>query len=266
VSTRIAAVVLRQFYLLRDSPGRVLPLFAWVLVDVILWGFITKYLNAVAASGFNFVPGMLGTVLLWDFCGRVIHGVTTAFLEDVWARNFLNVFASPLTVPEYLAGLVITSLATSLVGLLAMLALASFGFGLSFFSYGLMLIPFLLVLFAFGTALGIVACAVVLRLGPASEWLVWPIPAMLAPFAGVFYPLSVLPRWMQLPARLVPPSYVFEGIRQIAAGGHLSMTKLAAGGALSVLYILLACGLFLVVHRQSLRSGLLARYSAESVS
>src|SRR5918997_6115025 len=129
---RTAAVVLRQFYLMRGSPARVLPLFAWVAIDIVLWGFFTRYLNTVAAPGFDFVPALLGAILLWDFFARVMHGVTTAFLEDVWSRNFLNVFASPLTIPEYLAGLVLSSVLTSAIGLVAMLALATLSFGLSF--------------------------------------------------------------------------------------------------------------------------------------
>src|SRR5689334_2402125 len=98
---RIAAIVLRQLYLLRGSPARVLPLFIWVVIDVVLWGFITRYLNAISASGFNFVPALLGAVLLWDFFCRVMYGVTTAFFEDVWSRNFLNLFATPLSIREY---------------------------------------------------------------------------------------------------------------------------------------------------------------------
>ena len=94
---RVGAIALRQFYLLRGSPARIMPMFAWVAIDVVLWGFITRYLNAVSASGFNFVPTMLGAVLLWDFLTRVMQGVTSAFFEDVWSRNFLNIFASPLS-------------------------------------------------------------------------------------------------------------------------------------------------------------------------
>src|ERR1019366_336719 len=104
---RVAAVVLRQYYLLRGSPERILPLFAWVAIDIVLWGFISKYLNSVASAGFNFVPMLLGAVLLWDFMVRVMQGVTLAFLEDVWTRNFLNIFATPLSIPEYVSGLVI---------------------------------------------------------------------------------------------------------------------------------------------------------------
>ena len=118
---RTGAVVLRQFYLLRGSPARILPLFAWVAIDMVLWGFISKYLNSVASAGFNFVPMLLGAVLLWDFMVRVMQGVTLAFFEDVWTRNFLNIFATPLSIPEYVSGLVISSIATSSVGLVVMI-------------------------------------------------------------------------------------------------------------------------------------------------
>ena len=119
--------MLRQFYLLRGSPARVLPLFAWVAIDMVLWGFITRYLNAVTSSGFNFVPALLGAVLLWDFFTRVMQGVTMAFFEDVWSRNFLNIFATPLSISEYVGGLVLSSIATSSVGLVVMLVLATRG-------------------------------------------------------------------------------------------------------------------------------------------
>ena len=259
-------IVLRQFYLLRGSPTRVLPLFAWVAIDIVLWGYITRYLDTLTRNGPDFVPALLGAVLLWDLFSRVMQGITTSFLEDVWSRNFLNLFASPLSVTDYVAGLVLTSLLGSLIGLVVMLVLATGVFGLSFASYGLMLIPFLLVLFLFGIALGIFASAMVLRLGPASEWLVWPIPALLSPFAGVFYPLSTLPGWMQAVGHALPPSYVFEGMRAIVAGEPFDANSLLWGLALAIVQIVLAAACFKWVFRYSIRSGLLARYSAESVA
>jgi ABC-2 type transport system permease protein len=263
---RIAAVVLRQFYLLRGSFARVMPLFAWVAVDIVLWGFMTRWLNSVASTGFNFVPALLGAVLLWDYFSRVMHGVSMAFFEDVWSRNFLNLFASPLTLSEYLSGLVATSVATSSVGLIVMLLLASIVFGLSFLAYGALFVPFVLVLFVFGISLGIVAVALVLKLGPAAEWFVWPIPALIAPFAGVFYPISTLPAWMRGIARLLPPSYVFEAMRGIVAGKPASPSDLVWGAALSILYLFAAGLVFAATFRHTVRTGLLARYSAETVS
>jgi ABC-2 type transport system permease protein len=262
----IAGLVLRQFYLIRGSPVRLFPMFAWVAIDIVLWGFITRYLNSVSGAGVDFVPTLLGAVLMWDFFGRIMQGVTTAFLEDVWSRNFLNLFATPLSTAEYVAGLVITSIATSLIGLCVMLVIATAAFGLPFFKLGLLLVPFLLVLFCFGIALGIFASALVLRLGPASEWLVWPMPALLSPFVGVFYPLSTLPAWMRAVGRALPPSYVFEGMRSAINDQAFMPAQLAWGVALALLDIALAAYFFSRVYRHVVRTGLLARYSAETVA
>jgi ABC-2 type transport system permease protein len=264
--SRVGAIVLRQIYLYRGSPQRILPIFIWVAVDILLWGFISRYLNGVAHAGLSFVPALLGAVLLWDFHTRIMQGVTMAFFEDVWSRNFLNLFASPLSTTEYLAGLIITGIATSLVGLAVMLVLAWAAFGLSFLVYGAALAPFLVVLFLTGIALGIFGAAIVLRLGPASEWLIWPIASFISPFAGVFYPVSVLPGWMQVVSRALPPSYVFEGMRAVVAGRPASWDRLAAGGGLAVAYVGLACWFFASVYRYAIREGLIARYSAESVT
>ena len=262
---RTAAIVLRQLYLIRGSFARVAPLFAWVAIDIVLWGFITKYLNSVTA-GMNFVPALLGAVLLWDFFNRVMQGVSMAFLEDIWSRNLLNIFATPLRISEFLGGLVISSVLTSSVGLVVMLVLATAVFGLSFVGYGMALIPFLLVLFMFGIALGILAISLVLRLGPAAEWFVWPIPALISPFAGVFYPIATLPEWMQWISRALPPSYVFEGLRSVVNGGRVNGALLTVGAILAIGYIGLASLVFRGVFNRAVRTGLIARFSAENLS
>ncbi len=264
--SRMAAIPLRQFYLYRGSVARLVPLFAWVTIDMVLWGIMAKFLSGVAQTNYRFVPALLGAVLFWDFMTRVMQGVTTAFFEDVWSRNFLNVFATPITMPEYIGGLLVSSIGTSMIGLAVMIVVATFAFGLSFASFGLMLAPFVLVLFLFGMALGIAAIAIVLRLGPAAEWFVWPIPALLSPFAAVYYPVSTMPVWMRWLSHLLPPSYVFEGMRAVVAGRPFDSTMLMLALGLCVAYILGAYWLFAGVFRHAVRTGLIARYSAESVS
>jgi ABC-2 type transport system permease protein len=264
--SRVAAIVLRQFYLWRGSPQRVLPMFAWVAIDIVLWGFISRYLGSVAHTRFSFASTLLGAVLLWDFLTRVMQGVTMAFFEDVWSRNFLNFFASPLRISEYLAGLVITGVTASVLGLVVMLALAWAAFGLSFLSFGAALAALLMVLFLTGIALGVLGAAIVLRLGPASEWLIWPMPTLIAPFVGVFYPVSVLPAWMQAVSRALPPSYVFEGVRAVFAGKPAPWDMLVIGGGLAAVYVVVACEVFARIYRYAIRTGLIARYSAETVT
>ena len=262
--TRVLAIVLRQSSLVSGSISRVLPLFAWVTIDMVLWGFTTRYLNSF--TQFNFAAVFLGAMLLWDFLTRVMHGVTMAFLEDVWSRNFLNIFATPISIVEYLAGLVLSSIVTSSLALAGMLLVAPAGFGLSFLLFGAMLVPFFLVLFLCGIALGIAGTAIVLRLGPAAEWFIWPVPAMVSPFVGVLYPLATLPSWMRAISYILPPSYVFEAMRTVIAGRTPSLQSLLLAVALSVAYIMLACWFFQRTYRLAVNTGLIPRYSAESVS
>jgi len=265
-ATRIYAIFLRQIYLMRGSYTRIIPLFVWIMVDMVLWGFMTQYLNSVNNAGMNFVPLLLGAVLMWDFFSRVMQGLATAFFEDCWTRNFLNFFATPLSTGEYISGLVTTSIFTSIAGLIAMILFAGSVFGLSFLSYGVALFPALLTLFLFGIAIGILGITLVLRFGPAAEWLIWPMPALLSPFVGVFYPLSVLPAWMQAVAKILPPSYVFENIRAIVHGQTADAAGLWGGLLLSAGYVAFASWVFARIYRYALNTGLIARYGSETVS
>ena len=147
-----------------------------------------------------------------------------------------------------------------------MVLLATGVFHLEFFSLGLPLIAFLTVLFVFGISLGIFGSAIVLRFGPASEWLLWPLPALLSPFAAVFYPLGVLPQWMQWVSRALPPSYVFEGMRTLLADRPFPGMLLLQGSLVAAAELLLAAYFYARVYRHAVRTGLLTRYSAESVA
>jgi ABC-2 type transport system permease protein len=222
---------------------------------------MSRYLNKVASPGYNFFPALLGAVLLWDFFIRVMQGVTMAFFEDVWSRNFLNIFATPLSISEYIGGLVLSSMATSSVGLVVMLVLSTTVFGLSFFAYGVLLLPFLLVLFLFGIALGILGISVVLRCGvvrvadPGVSLALCRRVLSLIDFAGLDA------GGLLFAAAIV----VFESIRTILAGGAVPRGPLVWAMALAGIDILVACCVFTWTYRYAVRTGLIARYSAESV-
>jgi ABC-2 type transport system permease protein len=191
-----------------------------------------------------------------------------AFLEDIWSQNFINFFASPLRIREYLSGLVLTSVATGIAGFLIMVGLAGSIFGYNILRLGLLLLPFMFILFIFGIAMGIFVSAAIFRLGPSAEWLGWPIPMVLSVFAGVYYPVSTLPAPLDTLAALVPPSYVFESMRSILATGVLGgnlMVQLLIGSVLALLYLLSASYCFIRIYRWNLRNGTIARFNAEAL-
>jgi ABC-2 type transport system permease protein len=261
--SRIYAVYLRYFYIVKGNPQRFFNIFIWAIMDIVLWGFITKYLNTVGNAGLSFTPLLLGAVILWAFLVRVQQGVSTPALEDTWAHNHLNYFASPLKVAEYTLGLVLSSVLTSAIGLFFVIILAGIFFGLNIFILGVMLAPFLGILFLFGIALGVFAIGVILRYGPSAEWLIWPIPALIEPFCGVLYPISVLPQWMQAVSRIFPPTYVFQGMRAILEGGQFSYGALVVGTVIALVWLLVAAMFFARIFRYAVKHGLIVRFSAE---
>ncbi len=258
------AIALRYAYLVRGNWTRFVQIFVWAILDIVLWGFITKYLDSVGQSGMSFTLALLGAVILWDFVARAQQGVSTPFLEDIWSRNLLNIFASPITVVEYIVGLTLTSIATSTLGVAAMLFLAFAAFGMSMFFFGSALGAFVLVLFLFGISIGILSIAIVLRFGPSAEWFVWPLPSVMSPFVGVFYPVTVLPAWMQVVAHVLPPTYVFEGLRSVIAGGVFDPRLFLTGLALSIGFLIVASAVFARVYRSAVNNGSIARYGSES--
>jgi ABC-2 type transport system permease protein len=263
---RTLAIALRYYYLLRSNAARLVQLFVWIVLDVVLWGFITKYLNGIGETGVNFTSTLLGAVVLWDFVTRSMQGVSTPFLEDIYARNLMNFFASPLSILEYLSGLVLVSVLSGALGLAVLIGLSALFFGLAIWQLGLALVAFVFLLFVFGIALGIIGISIVLRLGPSAEWFVWPLPTVLSPFAAVFYPVAVMPLWMQTVSHIIPASYVFEGMRAIVAHGTVDYGSLLLAALLDLVFLVIAGAIFTRVYRAAVRSGAIARYSAESFS
>lgn len=261
--TRVFAIFLRQAFLLRRSMGRLFGIFYWTTVELFLWGILTVYLNRIGNAEVNFVTMLLGALIFWDFFLRIQHGVATSFLEDVWSRNFANLFATPLEPGELLAGLVLVGSVQAVLSLAFMSALAALLFAFDITRLGFALLPFIGVLFIFGWAIGIAVNAIVLRFGSAAEVLAWSIPFLFQPLAAVFYPVSALPGWLQTVSRGIPATHVFEGMRAVLAGGPLAVSSLLNGLGLAVVYLAAGAMLFLAAFRAAKKHGYLVHFSTE---
>lgn len=260
---QIYAIFLRQFLLLRRSMHRLLGIFYWSFLELLLWGFLTVYLNRIGEDRLSTVTVLIGSVILWNFLMRVQQGVGVSFLEDVWARNLMNLFASPLKLWQYIVGLVLVGTAGAFISVGVMATVALLLFSYNIFQYGFLMIPFIFILFFFGLGLGIYTTAMILRFGPSSEILAWSIPALIPPFSGVFYPVSTLPHWLQYVAFFLPPSHVFEGMRAALLTGTVDLGSLFLAAVLSIIFSVGSVFLLYRSYRYVLRHGLLTRFQTE---
>lgn len=212
---RIGAMILRYWYLLISSWPRLLELVYWPVLQVITWGFLQLYI--VQNAGFFAQAGgiLIGAVILWDILFRGQLGFSISFLEEMWARNMGNLMMSPLKPIEFLIALMLMSLIRLAIGVVPMLVLATYAFDFNLFSMGLPLVAFFCNLIFTGWSLGIFVSGLVLRNGLGAESIVWSVMFGLMPLACVYYPVSVLPHWLQWIAWMLPPTYVFEGMRAL---------------------------------------------------
>jgi ABC-2 type transport system permease protein len=255
---RVLGVVRRGAYSLLSNPPRLFELLFWPVLELVIWGFVALYLQVNGMHAV--VAALLGALLLWQLVARSQGDLALAFLEDVWSRNLLNVFVTPMSTAEYLLGLVLFSAAklAATMAVMTGLALVLYGFGLT--AVGPALVPFMALLLVMGWALGVLSIAAVLLFGPSTQVLAWVLAFAFQPFSAVFYPVAVLPPAAEAVARAVPASYVFEGMRGVLAGGGVDWSGLAAAAALDVALAAVALAALAYALRQARRSGRLARF------
>jgi ABC-2 type transport system permease protein len=248
---RINAILLRHLYLMRSSWLRLFELAYWPLMQMILWGFINDFLATQSNWVFRAGGVLIGGILLWDVLVRGQFGLTLSLLEEMWSRNFANLFVSPLRPGEYAAALMIMSVIRSLLGVLPAALIAIPLFHYSVFALGLPLLAFYVVLMMTGWAVGLMISAALIRFGLAAESFAWAAIFLLSPLAGVFYPVTILPEWLQAIAWAIPPTYVFEGMRTIMLENTFRLDLIVKAVALNVVYLAIGLTLFMLAFREA---------------
>ena len=210
-----AAMMLRYWYLLRSSWPRLLDLVYWPTVQMLTWGFLQYYI-ATNAGFFARAGGtFIGAVLLWDILFRGQLGFSISFLEEMWSRNLGNLMMSPLRPFEFIAALMVMSVVRLSIGAVPVTFLAIAFFGFNLYGLGLALVAFFFNLMLTSWAIGIFVSGLILRNGMGAENFAWSIMFLFMPLTCVYYPVATLPVWLQPVAWMLPPTYVFEGMRTL---------------------------------------------------
>jgi len=256
---RVRALVLRYLLLLRRDPARVVDTFYWPLIDVVVWGLLTSFVAGRGARVPNAIGVFLGAAILWNLFFRCAQDVSVSFLDDVWSRSVVTIFASPLSFGEFALAIMLLGLVKLTLTLAAMSVAAWLLYAFNLFSLGIALAPFVANLVLLGWSVGLVSLALILRFGGRWAIVAWSMPFLLMPFSSVFYPESVLPPLARLIAAAIPANHVFEGMRTVVMAGRMDWARLAWATTLNLLYLGLAAAGTAWVFRVALRRGLLPK-------
>ena len=243
---KIYALGLRHLYLIMNSFPRILDLIYWPTVQIFLWGFISKFFTLSSDYYSNTVGIILTAAILYDFLFRASISFNMMFLEEIWSRNFTNLFIAPIKIREIIAALTITAIIRTLIGLVPAVLIAIPLFGVSVLKLGLPLIFLLISLYLFGITLGLLVTSGLIRFGPSFENIAWASLFFLAPLGCIYYPIEILPEWLQIIAKILPLVHIFEEMRNILINDIISYTQIFLAITISIFYFMLGVAVFYV--------------------
>jgi ABC-2 type transport system permease protein len=261
---RISALVLRYTFLYTRSLPRVFEIFFWPVMELFVWGMVTRYLREGPYQLPAFINFLLGGMIFWDILYRAQQGTTIAFLEDIWARNLMNIFVAPVRVSEFIVATYCVGFVKILVtvAVLGVLAGTLYHFNIAT-EIGWALIPLFANLLIMGWAVAMVTTGMIMRWGQASEALAWGIPFLLQPFCAAFYPVNSMPAFLQPIALAIPATHVFEGMREVLAGNGLALNRVLFAAGLNLLYLTAAGLFFRYMYSSARERGLLAKLGTQ---
>ena len=241
---KIYGLSLRHIYLIKSSFPRLLDLVYWPSIQVFLWGFIGKFFTSETAYYNDTVGIILTAAILYDFLFRSSISYNMMFLEEIWSRNFTNLFIAPIKISEIIAALTFTAIIRTLVGLIPATLVAIPLFGVSIFNLGPPLVLLLLALYIFGVSLGLLVTSGLIRFGPSFENIAWASLFFLAPLGCIYYPIEILPNWLQFVAKGLPLVHIFEEMRNILINDVVNYYVILKAISISSLYFFFGVGIF----------------------
>ena len=236
---KIFALSLRHIYLIKGSFPRILDLIYWPTIQIFLWGFISKFFTLNSTYYENTVGIILSAAILYDFLFRSSISYNMMFLEEIWSRNFTNLFIAPIKLSEIIAALTFTAIFRTMIGLVPAALLAIPFFGVSILKIGAPLIFLLITLYIFGVTLGLLVTSGLVRFGPSFENIAWASLFFLAPLGCIYYPIEILPAWLQIIAKLLPLVHIFEEMRNILIYDIVDYSQIFKAILISFLYFII---------------------------
>ena len=254
---KIFALSLRHVYLIKGSFPRILDLIYWPTIQIFLWGFISKFFTLNSTYFENTVGIILSAAILYDFLFRSSISYNMMFLEEIWSRNFTNLFIAPIKISEIIAALTFTAIFRTLIGLVPAALLAIPLFGVSIFKIGIPLIFLLITLYIFGVTLGLLVTSGLVRFGPSFENIAWASLFFLAPLGCIYYPIEILPDWLQIIAKLLPLVHIFEEMRNVLIHDIINYYQILKAIIISFIYFVLGIVVFYLSYEGAKNRGTL---------
>lgn len=253
---RVKAIILRHLYNFKHHLDRLSDSFYWPAIDIVLWGLTSQYIQSTGGEVSHIVLILLSGLVFWQVVWRGQYEITISFLEEVWSQNLVNIFSTPLTAGEWIAGVMFLGVIKMIITVSFAIFLVWLLYTINILNFGLLLIPFFINLLMMGWWVGLIVTGFLIMLGRQIQTLAWSGVFLLAPFSAIYYPVNTLPVWGQVIAKFLPSSYIFEGMRRVLLTGEIPDVNLGISFGLNLVYLILSYIFFKWCFKKSKEKGL----------
>lgn len=236
---RIYGLMLRNYYSFKKNLDRISDSFYWPTIDLLMWGLTSQFFMNMGGSN-NVMLFVLSGLVMWLILWKSQYEISVNLLDELWNRNLINLFVSPLTFTEWLASTLILGIIKVIMSFSFAVLLAYLLYSVKIFEYGFHLLPFMLILLMSGWAVGLFVTGLILRYGTKIQAFAWALVWVFGPFSAIYYPVSILPLWAQKVSAFIPMSYAFEGMRTVLATGQIDYQKVLLGFTIVTIYLSLS--------------------------
>jgi len=104
---RINAVITRYFYALTNSLDRMADTIYWPILDLLIWGITSTYIRSLNSNLPFIVIAFVTGLIFWYIIWRSQYEISISLMAEIWDRNIVNFFASPLKISEWIVSVII---------------------------------------------------------------------------------------------------------------------------------------------------------------
>ena len=255
---RIKALWMQEYFITTHSTEVFFDTIILPLASLIVFGYLANFL--AGSAGQNVSNSILSGMLLWQIVFIIQYTVSTTSLWNIWFKNLTNIFIAPISTGEYLMAQFLSALVKAIILFSLSCVFVFEVFHFNIFQFGVINISlFFINLGLFSLSLGTVILGLIFRYGTRVQSFAWGFLPLVQPITAAFYPVSILPVWLQYISRLLPPTYIFEAARDSLLTHAVRWDLIGISFGINCIYFMLALWFFISKYRQSMMSGQFAR-------
>lgn len=240
---RIKALALRHLYPVIRDFDLLSDMVYWPIIDTVLWGVTSQWISESSGNNKVVMTILLGLVL-WTVIWRSQAEVSRNLLDEIWNRNLVNIFSTPLTLKEWVTTVLLLSVLKTFITLVFLVPVMYFLYSVNVFELGWWLLVFFLGTAITGWWVGFISAGIVLKYGMKVQTIIWTLPGILLPFSAIYFPVAKLPALLQPISLLIPTTYILESMRSLLGGNGVDLSMIAISFALNFFWLAMCVWFF----------------------